>query len=900
MTVDVALINAEYLEYYIEDKRVPSVVLIGRRTDTLEKVMYRVRVKPYLFVEEDLYTNEKPNEVLHFFGVNKVEYAAERTPWGRPLRKLFIKDPVRLQGLMKFLRKYRKGGKRVQLYGAELATPNKLPLRYLLDSGVKSGFRVTDDGVKPVEASCPLRVWLLDFEVLTKLVNTVNPYREEPLIMVTFWDSYKEQYVTVHTHEKKFYPLFPNHQVIQVPLEKHLLLYLQGCLDRKYDPDLIAAHNLNKYDLIKWLLRLEANKLGKNAISPKPFRFVDRRSYPVNVKGRIMCDLLEALKLYTLEEYDSYALEYLTEKLELGIPKVQFIAPVEALWHDKAEVDFDSYPLKEYFIKAGITKQEFRPSYIILLRNVLDVMAIKAYNEKYHLIEFFDMLRKEFGGLFEDMLIRNQMIETGVLRMINRKKALPSKQRGDYQESYKGAFVVEPIPGYYQQVAILDFSREYPSIIQKLNVSPETYVKMRMSKWAGKEAEYVKQQKKLGRHVIYQPERTERLSDEATVTEPARVYVFKEKPRGIIPSWIKRTFRLRDAWEAKEKKAINEGDEALIERCHMGVEIAKLAGNASYGWMSFSGSPLYNKDCSAAVALCGYLASQKLIEVLESEEYQVIYGDTDSVFYCLKSGETLDDVKRVTKLLNRRLSDWCIKEWNIKESPFALSVKMLVSDFVVLSKKRYGGKWYYHEKKGYGTDYDFKGLELVRSDSSTLEKEVQKQVLKYILDRKPHETIKYWATVERKLIKQDYSPIDVAYPSAITKKMVKQEWNGKMYWCPVGYRKNIPAHVKAAIYSNEVLGTDFRQGDKPRRLPVDSSHLRRYPKTVKILRDNELIERPLRDVAIDEYYRLPKEFEHSIDWARIKDRLAGKVDKVIKATGILPGKEQALDRWIGD
>jgi len=895
-TGPIALITAEYLDYRVNDKLIPTVVLIGRDVKTKKKVMYRTKITPYFFIEEDIYKEKKPYDVLASFGVIKEEYTTIRSPWGKPLRKLYISNPHRLEKLLAFLRKYHSGGEKVQLYAAELATPRKLPLRFLLDKGIRSGFKIVNGKIEPVEVDCPLRIWMMDFEVLSKLINSVNPYRDEPIIMVTFWDSYTDEYVTVHCHKKQFKPLFPNHKVIRVPTERHLLLYLQGCLDKKYNPDLIAAHNLTRFDLVKWCLRLEELGLDKNGISPKPFRFVDRRSFPFRVKGRIMCDLLEALKVYTAEEFDSYALEYLVEALELDVPKVPFNAPIADLWNDAVEIDFDSYPLKEYFIRAGITKEEFRPSYIVLLRNVLDVMAMKAYNDKFQLIDFFDSLRKEFGGLFEDMMVHNQMIETGILRMINNRIALPSKRGGKERESYRGAFVVQPEPGYYTQVAVLDFSREYPNLIQKLNVSPETYIKMG-PEWIGREKEFVEKQRKLGNHVVYQPSITRELPNGVKVTERAQVYVFKRKPKGIIPTWVAKTFRMRDKWEEKEREAIKQGNEHLAKLCGMRAYIAKIAGNAAYGWMSYTGSPLYSKDCSAAVALCGYLASQKLIEFLQELGYKTVYGDTDSVFYQLKPGEGLEDVKRVRDILNRKLAEWCTKEWNIKESPFHLSIKMLFSDFVVLTKKRYGGKYYYHEKKGFVVGYEWKGLEIVRSDSSMLEKEVQREVLKLILDRQPEKIPGYWAKVEARLMRQEYEPIEVAYPTAIKKKLVKKEYQGREYWMPVGYKGTIPAHVRAVIASNQLLGTDFRQGDKPRRLPINSDLLR-YPKEIEILTENGIVRKPLKDIAIDEYYILPEKWRKAIDWKRIRDRLFNKVNRIVKDTKLLTSLEGTLERWL--
>ena len=871
----IALITVEYQEYKTEDRQIPTVVLVGREVETRKKVMYRRVVRPYFYMEDDKNMNRQPNEVLHSFGVYKDEYCTVKTPWGRPLRKLYVVNPRKLEAMLHFLRKKPRQGK-LRLYDVEMAQPKQLPLKFMMDTGIKSGFEVEGKQIKPVDAYCPLRIWILDVESRSTLLNTVNADRPEPIIMVTFWDSYTDEYVTIHTHSKGFQPLLPNHKVVQVEDEKALLLYLQECLDKKYDPDLIAAHNLFRYDLIKIMNRLKDNGLEENIFSPKPFRRVDRRSYPPRAEGRILCDMLEALKAYTLEEFPSYALESLVDELGLETPKVPFLASIEELWTDQVEVNLEE--LDERIRKYLEGVEDFRSSYIILIRNLLDVIAVKEYNEKFQLIDFYDTLRRELGGRFEDMLVHNRIVETGIRRMINKRIALPSFPRRKQKEKFRGAFVLEPEPGLYSNVAVLDFSREYPNIIQKLNISPETSVRVTP---VIVDEEYVAELKKKGYHVVYVPEREEKQG-KVTVRYPPQVYCFKKKPRGIIPRYIDKMFMLRDKFEEAERRAIERGDEEDANRNRIRAKVAKVGANASYGWMSWAGSPFYNRDCSAATALCGYLASQKLIEELSKLGYKAVYGDTDSIFYIMKPGETLADVERVNNILNERLAEWATKEWNIDESPFHLSVKRIYSKFLVLSKKRYGGKYVYHEKKGYTTGYEFKGLELVRSDSSKLEKEVQHRLFKFILDGEEEKIPKYWSKVRSRLNRGQYEPIEVAYPAAIVKRIEKRVHKGKEYCYPLGYPKVVPAHIRAVIYSNQYLGTDFRSGDKPRRLPIRTKLLEGYPKEVEILTSQGLIRREAKDIAIDEYYPLPDEFRRVIDWKRIRKRLEKKVQSILE------------------
>ncbi|RLC81834.1 MAG: hypothetical protein DRI61_03265, partial [Chloroflexi bacterium] len=159
----IALITVEYQEYKTEDRQIPTVVLVGRDVETRKKVMYRRVVRPYFYMEDDKNMNRQPNEVLHSFGVYKDEYCTVKTPWGRPLRKLYVVNPRKLEAMLHFLRKKPRQGK-LRLYDVEMAQPKQLPLKFMMDTGIKSGFEVEGKQIKPVDAYCPLRIWILDVE----------------------------------------------------------------------------------------------------------------------------------------------------------------------------------------------------------------------------------------------------------------------------------------------------------------------------------------------------------------------------------------------------------------------------------------------------------------------------------------------------------------------------------------------------------------------------------------------------------------------------------------------------------------------------------------------------------------------------------------------------------------
>jgi len=875
------LITAEYQEIRVNDALVPTIVLVGREKDTLRKVMYRTRVYPYVHVEEELFRNKKPNHVLRSLGVVKEEYSSVRTPWGKALRKLYLRKPVNAKAVSTFMRKTKTGN---MLYGLNLVSPTKMPLFWLLESGVKSGWKFEDGKIVPVDVDIPLRKWMIDIEAETTLLDSVNPNRPDKIIMFTFWDSYDDVYVTVHTHERSFKPLLKNHKVLRMKDEKALLEFLNKCLDETYNPDLIAAHNLYGYDLVKWASRLDAHRLGQKCLSPKPLRRVDRRRFPPRIKGRIVCDILELVKEYTSGELESYSLEHLIEKFGLSVPKVPFYDSVNNLWKDETEIELsDIEPeIRKYFEDAGIMEDEFRPSYIVLLRNLLDVIAIRECDEKFRLIDFYDGLRKDFGGIFEDMIVHNQIIETGILRMLHDKIALPGSRPRKVSGGYKGAFIFEPEPGEYSNVAVMDFKREYPNIIRSLNVSPDTHVPLPIE-YIGMEKEWAEKMKAKGYHVIYY---------ESEDGAP-QVYVFKPKPKGIIPMWVDHAFAMRDKWEKLEKKAIERGDDERAEVCAMGALRAKICANAAYGWMSYKAASLYSLECSAATALAGFLASSKLRSLIEELGYKSIYSHTDSAFYQLKPGEDEKDIERMANTINKLMGEWVKKEWNVKTSPFIIEPKCIYETFLILSKNYYGGKYIWDVKRGRTIGYDFKGSEIVRSDSSWLEKYVTKTLFEMILDGRKHEIKGFWAKIRSRLERRDFTLSEVGYPSAIKKTLGTARVKGKTLVYPQGY-KGVPAHIKAVAYSNTYLGMSFRQGDKPKRIPINFGRIHGYPKVVDVYHKGVVKSYKAKDIAYDEHYPLPQQFIDAVDWNRIKNRLANKVDGIVSCVRGIHSKDREL------
>jgi len=155
------------------------------------------------------------------------------------------------------------------------------------------------------------------------------------------------------------------------------------------------------------------------------------------------------------------------------------------------------------------------------------------------------------------------------------------------QDTYKGAFCKEPLPGLYKNVRCYDFSSLYPNLILTFNISPETFVGMNI------EGDY------------------HRASNGAC---------FDKYIRGFIPEMLLEILE-------KRKELKNKGDRA-------GEQAYKRIANSFYGVIGSKYFRFYNKNIAQAITLSGQSLIKEVANKIERKlkGVKVIYGDTDSVF----------------------------------------------------------------------------------------------------------------------------------------------------------------------------------------------------------------------------------------------------------------------------
>jgi DNA polymerase-2 len=389
--------------------------------------------------------------------------------------------------------------------------------------------------------------------------------------------------------------------------------------------------------------------------------------------------------------------------------------------------------------KVSEIERRFREDKLALAKyNLLDCELVTKIFDKTNLVELF-ITRSKISGLTIDRVgFSTAAFDFFFLPKLHRKKiAAPNSSDLDREVSAKGGFVLSPESGLYRNVAILDFKSLYPSIIRTFKIDPYS-----------------------------------RLMGEKGIdiqTNPMGINFSKSEH--ILPDQI-------DVLMKKRALAKENNDQALSQAI-------KILMNSFYGVMGSTRSRFYHADLPTAITGCGQWAIKQAISFFENRDYQVIYGDTDSVFILLKES----DVEKEGNFLAEEVTDFLsrlIKTEYGTESHLEMEFEGVYQKFFIPkmrgsdegAKKRYVGYSFVQ-----GEDkIDFKGMEFVRSDWTKASKNFQYELMLRVFK---DESYKDWIKQYCDQLKEGKMDSDLVYSKRLTKSIDE-------------YVKNIPPHVRAA------------------------------------------------------------------------------------------------------
>ncbi len=406
----------------------------------------------------------------------------------------------------------------------------------------------------------------------------------------------------------------------------------------------------------------------------------------------------------------------------------------------------------------------------LILYNVVDVWCLVEIEKKKGIFEYFDTVRRISFSDWYDVFYNSRVIGFYSLKYAKRLGlVLPTAKPVENAESIPGARIIQPKPGIHENIAVGDVRSLYPTAILTCNLSPET-------------------------------------KDENGEIDVDDV-CFRKEPIGFVPGLIKELWDLRQEWKKKRNEYEIGSDE--YKKWDNLQTVAKFLLNSVYGYLLYQKSRLFDFEVGKSVTYFGRRANMWMENKIKELGYEVIGGDTDSIFFKLKSKDLDKQIKEaesVINYVNSTLDEFCEKEfgdssYNKMYIEFEKIYKRIffASDGNEAIKKRYAGFLVYKDGKILEPPkFDIVGFDAKRSDSSRISKQLQKDVLKMILTGKEKEyIIKEIKKIRKKIERGEIEPEEIAIPKGMNK--------------PIYSFEKPSAHIRGAIYYNKFCNGNIKQ-----------------------------------------------------------------------------------------
>ena len=491
---------------------------------------------------------------------------------------------------------------------------------------------------------------------------------------------------------------------------------------KKISPDFLVGYFSDGFDLPYLKARAEKHKvklsLGLDDSQPKFSRGV---SMTGKISGITHIDILRFIRT-------AYAQYMQSETLTLNEVAKEFLGDTK----------------KDFKIKHSSKIKEWEKYYEYNLHD-----SVLTYNlfEKFFpdLSEFTKVIKEPVFDTSRYGL--SKYLESYILHNLKKFNEIPEK-RPTYNEiserknrrKVEGAFVLEPTPGLYKDIAIFDFTSMHTSIIISMNISKSTLLEKKQAN-------------------SYE-------SPELELNNKKTKFYFSKKP-GVFPSLLKEIFEKRKKHKEDYKKNPNVFTKARSNAF-------KVLSAAAHGYIGFFGARYYSIESSASILAFVRKFNKEIIKKTEKQGYKVIFGDTDSVGF-LMNEKTETEVKKFLKKLNSELSG--VMELEL-EGFFKRGLWVTTRAGIVGAKKKYA-------LLGKDNKIKIRGFETVRRDWCKLARQMQNKVIKQILkDGNEKKALEYVKEIIKKIKQRKADKEDL-----IIKTQLKK---------PISEYKAISPHVIAA------------------------------------------------------------------------------------------------------
>ncbi|MCK5043868.1 ribonuclease H-like domain-containing protein [Candidatus Pacearchaeota archaeon] len=469
---------------------------------------------------------------------------------------------------------------------------------------------------------------------------------------------------------------------------------------KKVSPDFLVGYFSDGFDLPYLKARADKFKiklkLGLDNSQPKFSRGVNLTG---KIKGIVHIDLLKFIRT-------AYAQYMKSETLSLNEVAKEFLNDTKKPFKIKHSSELKQKDWNEYY--------EY---------NLHDSVLTFGLFQKFwpDLLEFTKIIQEPIFNISRFGLSKH--IENYILHNLHKFNEIPEKQP-TYDEisqrkkigSVKGAFVYEPTPGLYENLAMFDFTSMHTSIIISMNISKATLLETKQ------------------KNSYESPEIEEG-------NKKVKYYFSKEK--GFFPLLLKDIFEKRKEFKAEYKTNPNR---MTLARSNA----FKVLSASAHGYVGFFGARYYSHEASASILAFVRKFNIETIKKTQKKGFNVIFADTDSVAFT-REGKSKKQILEFLKKLNDELPGVMHLEL---EDFFKRGLWVSTRKGTAGAKKKYA-------MIDEDNNVKIRGFETVRRDWCQLSRDVQNYVLRQILkDGNEKKSLEYVKKIvknikQRKINKQD-------------------------------------------------------------------------------------------------------------------------------------------------
>jgi DNA polymerase elongation subunit (family B) len=566
-------------------------------------------------------------------------------------------------------------------------------------------------------------------------------------------------------------------------------------------PDIVSGWNVKFFDipyLINRLYRIFGVNIPKK-LSPwkilkeKNLEIMGRSVSTYEIFGIAVLDYLELYKKFTYSAQESYKLDYIAS-VELG----------------ESKIDYSEYSSLHLLYKEDYNK--------FIHYNAKDVDLVVSLEDKMGLISLAITMAYDAKVNYEDVFSQVRMWDVIIYNhLLSKGYVIPERQNSN-MASIRGAYVKDPIPGFYRWVVSLDLESLYPHLIMGGNFSPDTIIEDIFP----------------GITVDALVNRSVNLSSlsERNLSMSATGNLFRKDKIGFLNELMVWMFDQRKIYKTKmieaqkkleEVAAVGGDTKELIKEIskYKNLQMAKkIALNSAYGAIANPYCRYADSRIAESITLSGQLAIKWVSEEVNTflnkilkttDKDYVIAIDTDSLYINLeplvnkffpnKSKEETIDL--LDKICNEQIQKIIDKSYdNLANYMNSYSQKMRMKREAIAdcgiwtAKKRYMLNVYDLEGVRYSKPkLKIMGIEAIKSSTPKFCRDKIKEAIEIIMKGDQEALINYISDVRSQFYKLE--PEEISFPRGVNN--LAEYSNGS------SYKKGTPIHVRGAILYNNII-----------------------------------------------------------------------------------------------